>query len=320
MARRLAGVSLCLGLFAALAGSLPAAAQDLVKVAVGQRGAWDTSVIPVGEAKGIFAKHGIKTEVLWTQGSGETIQAVITGSVDLGVAIGTTGIMAAVVKGAPVRPISNSMTGADDLFWYVPADSPIKTMKDAAGKTVAYSTNGSSTHLAVLGFQRHFGVQLKLTPTGGPPATLTQAMSKQVDVGWSLPPIGVDLLQQGKIRIIARESDVPEFRDQTVRMNIGNLGFITGKSDVLNRFRAAYQETVDWMYAGDEALETYAAFAQVTKDLGKEIRNSFFPKDALRVNRLSGLDNAMKDAIDLKFIAAPLTKEQSDEFVRYYAK
>lgn len=295
-------------------------AEDLVKVAVGQRGAWDTSIISVGTSKGIFAKNGIKAEVLWTQGSGETLQAVITGSVDIGVAAGTTGVMAAFAKGAPVRPISNSMTGADDLYWYVPADSPIKSIKDAAGKSVAYSTNGSSTHLAVLGFQRHFGVDLKITPTGGPPATLTQTMSKQIDVGWSLPPIGVDLVQQGKIRIIARESDVPEFRDQTVRMNIANLAFITGKPDVLNRFRTAYQETIDWMYAGDEGIATYARFAGISPELGREVRNSFFPKDALRVNRLSGLDNAMKDAIGLKFLPAPLTKEQLAELTQYYAK
>ena len=316
----LRALSLMLAIACLFVGQQFARAQDLVRVAIGQRGAWDTSVIPVGEAKGIFARHGIKTEALWTQGSGETIQTVIAGSVDVGVAAGTTGVLSAFTKGAPVRPISNSMTGADDLFWYVPADSPIKTIQDAAGKTVAYSTNGSSTHLAVLGFRRHFGLDLKITPTGGPPATLTQTMSKQIDVGWSLPPIGVDLLQQGKIRIIARESDVPEFRDQTVRMNIANLAFINGKADVLDRFRTAYQETVDWMYAGDEALQVYADFAGVSKDLGREIRNSFFPKDALRVNRLSGLDNAMKDAIELKFIAAPLSKEQTDDLVRHYAK
>ena len=316
----LRALSLMLAVACLFVGQQFARAQDLVRVAIGQRGAWDTSVIPVGEAKGIFARHGIKTEALWTQGSGETIQTVIAGSVDVGVAAGTTGVLSAFTKGAPVRPISNSMTGADDLFWYVPADSPIKTIQDAAGKTVAYSTNGSSTHLAVLGFRRHFGLDLKITPTGGPPATLTQTMSKQIDVGWSLPPIGVDLLQQGKIRIIARESDVPEFRDQTVRMNIANLAFINGKAEVLNRFRTAYQETVDWMYAGDEALQVYADFAGVTKDLGREIRNSFFPKDALRVNRLSGLENAMKDAIELKFIAAPLSKEQTDDLIRHYAK
>ena len=42
------------------------------------------------------------------------------------------------------------MTGAPDLYWYVPADSPIKTVQDFNGKTVAYSLTGSSSHASLL--------------------------------------------------------------------------------------------------------------------------------------------------------------------------
>ena len=111
----------------AAVASAPAFAQEKLKLAVGQRGNWDTAIPELGMQKGIFQKHGLDLEVLYTQGSGETIQAVISGSVDLGLAAGLTGVMGAFEKGAPVRPVSNSMTGADDLYWYVPADSPIKT-------------------------------------------------------------------------------------------------------------------------------------------------------------------------------------------------
>ncbi len=307
---------------ALLAAASPALAQqaDKVKIAVGQRFAWDTSMFDTAVKAGIFAKHGVDLEVLWTQGSGETIQAVIGGSVDLGSAAGTTGVMSAFARGAPIRPISNSMTGADDLFWYVPAASPLKSLKEAAGKTIAYSTNGSSTHLAVLGFQRYFGVQMKLTPTGGPPGTLTQALSGQIDIGWSSPPVAVDKVQSGEIRIIARESDVPEFRNQTVRMNIGNLDFITKKAAVLDRFRAAYAEAVEWMYAGDAALVAYGQFTQTSTDMARAIRDNYFPKDNLRLNRVSDIDNAMKDAIELKFLAQPLTKDQMADLLKYYAK
>ena len=82
------------------------------------------------------------------QGAGETLQAVISGIVDMGVGVGTAGVLGAYAKGAPVRAIANSMTGADNLFWYVPVASPIRSIKDSAGKTIAYSTNGSSTNLA----------------------------------------------------------------------------------------------------------------------------------------------------------------------------
>ena len=58
--------------------------------------------------------------------------------------------MAAFAKGAPIRVIAASMTGANDLYWYVPADSPIKALQDANDKTIAYSTRGSSTNAIVL--------------------------------------------------------------------------------------------------------------------------------------------------------------------------
>src|SRR4029079_19240028 len=126
----------------------PAFGQDTLKVAVGQRGLWDTAIAELGQRAGIFKKHGLTLEILYTQGAGETLQAVLSGSVDIGVGVGTAGTMGAFAQGAPVRAIAHSMSGADDLFWYVPADSPIKSLRDAAGKTIAYSTTGSSTNLA----------------------------------------------------------------------------------------------------------------------------------------------------------------------------
>jgi NitT/TauT family transport system substrate-binding protein len=270
--------------------------------------------------KGIFARHGVEPETLWTQGTGETLQAVVSGAVDVGISLGTSGVMAAFAKGAPVRPIGNSMTGADDLFWYVKADSPLKSLREAAGKSIAYSSNGSSSHLAVLAFQRHFGAQMKLTPAGGPPAVLTQVMSNQIDIGWSTPPFAVEDIKQGKLRLLARLGDVPEFKDQTIRMMVSSLPVIEGKEDLLARFLAAWRETVDWMYAGDEVFPHYARHAQIDPALAKEIRDSYYPKRNLDLARVSGLDNAMRDGIEMKFLTQALTSEQMSELLRFYAK
>src|SRR4029434_8305459 len=124
---------------------------DKVKLAIGQRGNWDTSVSEIGQRAGIFKKHGLELEIVYTQGAGETQQAVISGSVDLGIAAGVMGVLSAYSKGAPVRVIGAETTGAGDLYWYVKADSPIKTLKDTDGKTLAYSTHGSFTHGVVAG-------------------------------------------------------------------------------------------------------------------------------------------------------------------------
>jgi NitT/TauT family transport system substrate-binding protein len=212
------------------------------------------------------------------------------------------------------------MTGADDLFWYVPSESPIKSIKDAGGKTIAYSTTGSSTNLAVLAFIREFGVQAKPVATGSPASTFTQTMSGQVDIGWSSPPFGVEALQQGRIRLIVRESDVPAFRNQTVRLMIANAAVAEQRRDVLERYLQAYRETLDWMYSDPAALKAYAEWVNVPETLAKEVRDQFYPKNNLRLDRLSGLDEAMADAVSMKFLAAPLTKQQQDDLFKYYAR
>ena len=54
-------------LFGAAAG---ASADDKVKLAIGQRGNWDTSVSEIGQRAGIFKKHGLELEIVYTQGCG----------------------------------------------------------------------------------------------------------------------------------------------------------------------------------------------------------------------------------------------------------
>jgi NitT/TauT family transport system substrate-binding protein len=120
-----------------------AAAHDLIKMTIGQRGNWDTSITHLGDKAGIFDKHGLQLEMIYTSGSGETLQPVIAGGVDLGLAVGTLGAIAAYAKGAPVRIIAAQATGAAD-YWYAKNPS-IRTLKDTNGHTIAYSTNTNSS-------------------------------------------------------------------------------------------------------------------------------------------------------------------------------
>jgi NitT/TauT family transport system substrate-binding protein len=290
-------------------------AQDKLKLTVGQRGNWDTSISEVGQRAGIFRKHGLELEIVWTQGAGETQQAVIAGSVDIGVAAGVMGVLGAYSKGAPIRVIGAETTGAADLFWYVPADSPIKSLQGTEGKTIAYSTNGSSTHGIVIAFMRQFDLKAKPTATGGPPGTLTAVMSGNIDVGWSAPPFGLDLLEQGRIRIIASGNDTL-FKGQTVRLLITNTQMLQSRKPVLERYMKAYRETVDWMYADPNALKTYAEFAGVSEATAQRTRDDFFAKEAVNPDRVIGLDVIVKDAVELKFTAAQLTREQLAELIQ----
>jgi NitT/TauT family transport system substrate-binding protein len=295
-------------------GVTGASAEDQLKVAMGQINNWENQAPTLGQDAGIFKKHGLVLDVVGTQGAGETIQAVISGSADIGGGVGAAGVMRAFSKGAPVRILAPAFTGTGDLYWYVKADSPIKTIKDfTADKTIAYSTNGSSSNNIVVAFGSELGSKAKPTATGGPPGTLTAVMSGQVDIGWAAPPFGLREIKEGKIRIAARGSDVPSLRGQTVRVLIVNENALKTKRDAIMRFMEAYREAADWMYADPKAVQMYSEKVKLPVDLLKQSMNDFQPKSTMQTDTFADLDGAVRDAVSLKFLDKPLTKEQLTE-------
>ena len=299
----------------AMASSI-ASAEDVVKLAVGQRGNWDTANAEVGQRAGIYKKHGLTLEIVYTQGSGETQQAAISGSVDIGVAVGIMGALSAYSKGAPVRIIGAEATGAGDLFWYVRADSPVKSIRDTDGKKIAFSTKGSSTDGIVTAFMKQYGLKAIPTSTGGPPGTLTAVMSGQLDVGWSAPPFGLDQLDRGEIRIIATGNDAAVFRGQTVRTLVTTVPVLQSRKDVITRFMRAYRETIDWLYENPTALKQYAEWLNITEAKAKRVRDGFFPKESVNPDRIVGLDTIVKDAVELKYTQTQLTPQQLAELIQ----
>jgi len=294
-----------------------ASAQDTLKIAIGQINNWENQAPTLGEDIGIFKKHNLKIEAFGTQGAGETIQAVISGSADLGAGVGVAGVMRAFSRGAPVRVLLPAFTGTGDLYWYVRADSPIKTLKDTTAQhTISYSTSGSSSNNIVVAFAQELGVKAKPTATGSPPGTLTQVMTGQIDIGWAAPPFGIKDIKDGKIRIVARGSDIPSLHGQTVRAIIVNADALKTKRDAIMRFAKGYREAVDWMYADPKALEMYSEKVKQPVDILRESLAEFHPKSAMQTETMQDLDGAVTDAVKLKFLDAPLSKEQLAEFLQ----
>jgi len=188
-------------------------------------------------------------------------------------------------------------------------------LQDTDGKTIAYSTNGSSTHGIVTAFVKQYVPHARPTPTGGPPGTLTAVMSGQVDVGWSAPPFGLDQLDRGEIRQIATGNDTV-FRGQTVRLLMTNTQTLAERPDAVDRYMQAYRESIDWMYSDPLALKTYAEFVGITEAKARRIRDGFFTKASVSPDEITGLDLIIPDAVNLKFTAAPLSKEQLTELIR----
>jgi NitT/TauT family transport system substrate-binding protein len=291
-------------------------AQDQLKIAVGGRGVGETFVTEIGYKAGLFKKHNLELDIFYTDGGGETQQAVIGNSAQIGIAAGFLGAIGVFAKGAPVRIIGGSYTGGAQVFWYVPATSPAKTPQDLEGKSMGYSTNGSSTHAGILALQKHYKVNFKLTQTGNAASTMTAVMSGQVDGGWAGAPFGVAELEAGKTRLIMKSGDAPDFDKQTNRVIIANANEMKARPDVITRFMRGYRDSLAWIYGTPEGIKAYAEFAHLAEPTARRALQEFLPLSAVNPDLISGVDEVMADAISFKFIAAPLTREQLAELIQ----
>ena len=133
----------------AIAGASTAQAAEKLKVAIPQKGFWDSSWVEFGEAAGFFKEAGLEVEVFYTEGGAQTIATVASGSVDIAMSNGILGAIGAYAKGGdatPYRIISAEMTGAHELFWWVKADSPIKTPADFVGRKLGGVRDDVGSH------------------------------------------------------------------------------------------------------------------------------------------------------------------------------
>lgn len=307
--------AVAVGLLSLAAGGRPALAEDTLKVAVPQKGAWDAGLVELGQRGGIFKKHGLNLDILYTAAGPESIQALIGGSIDVAVASGVSAAIGTFAKGAPIRILSSEMTGAPDLYWYVPADSPIKTIQDFNGKSIAFSAVGSSSNAAVLALIAQYHLTSKPQATGNIAATITQTMTGQVDVGFGAAPFGLDLVQAGKTRIVASGADVDVLKHRVVRVNLIGAQTLASKHDAIVRFMQAYRETVDWMYSSPDALKIYGEYSGLPDAIVQRVVK-LIPKEALQTDEIKDLNGVMQDAVAQKFLSAPLTPDQIKELVQ----
>jgi NitT/TauT family transport system substrate-binding protein len=293
-----------------IAGTSASLAADKLKVAIPQKGFWDSSWVEFGEAAGFFKEAGLEIEVFYTEGGAQTVATVVSGSVDIAMSNGILGAIGTYVKGGdatPYRIISAEMTGANELFWWVKADSPIKTLKDADGKTIAFSSPGSSSNLILLTLLKQAGSKAKPVPTGGVPGTYTQTMTGQIDIGWSVVPFALKDVEDGRIRIVARASEAKELQNQTIRANLANVNSLKTKREAITKFMQVVHKSIDWAYTNPQAIDIFARNMKVTREIARKAVDEFYPKSAMQIGEIRDVERSLKDALDYKFIPAAKT-------------
>src|SRR6516162_1564784 len=125
-------------------------ASETLRIASPIRGSWEGAIPELGKQAGLFRKYDLDLDILYTQGGGETLQVVMSGSVDIGLSAGVLGSLGAYGKGAPLRIVGASSTGSRETFWWVAAKSPLQSMREVDGQSCSESTSGASPQITVL--------------------------------------------------------------------------------------------------------------------------------------------------------------------------
>jgi len=294
-----------------------ARALDKFKLANGGFGLWSNEGARIGQQAGIFKKHGLDVDVYGTAGAGESLQAVISGSVDASIGVGTSAVLGAFSKGAPVRIFGSNFLGSGDIFYYVRADSTINRFSDTTDKdTIAYSSAGSSSNMATLSLIQEAGVKAKPVATGDHAATLTQVLSGQITIGHGVPPFGLKEMAEGKIRILGTGNDAPSLRSQSTRVDIVGLKVMTERREVFLRFVKAYREVLDWMKSDPEAIRLWSTNTGIQEDLSRRAAYDFHPRSSADHLKVGGIEALIAGAIRQKFLDQQLSTSQLADLIQ----
>jgi len=301
----------------ATAWGSPAHAQTMekVKVATTFLGLWDTSQPTFCKDRGEFSKASLDVDVISTRGGSENVQAVTAGGMDIGYSPGTNSVLAAYMQRAKLKIVSSEFVGQNDTYFYVPTDSPLKTIDDIKGKSVAYPRPGGASEGILLGLKAERHIDFKAVATGAMDATFTMVMTKQIDVGYSILPNQLASVAKGDIRVLFSGDDVKSQRDISGRAIIASADFVKNRGSTLAKFMRVLDGCIDWAYAHqDESSKMYAALNKVDAPTAAKAL-AFYKRSTLAFGPMIGWDEVVKQSLDAKFISAPPTPDQVKDLV-----
>jgi NitT/TauT family transport system substrate-binding protein len=230
-----------LGFVAALASSEAPAQTVRVKVASTAKEVFDNLPLFIARDKGIFKANGLDVEVAHFSGGGEVVRAVSSRSMQFGMVAATAAIIAA-AAGQDLKIISAWSAPAYGMYFIVPAESPIKTAAELAGKKVGISRPGSITHTGLLTAAQNLNIKLEAVPVGSPGDSWIAMKSKRVDAGWQSVPDVYRLIDQGEARVLIKlEEHVRNYQQGAL---IAMADYLTLNADVARRLIRACSEAM----------------------------------------------------------------------------
>jgi len=255
----------------ALCGAAAADANDLVHVGKAQGTAWTFLPIDVGVAQGLFAKQGLDVDSANLGGDAKVQQAIAAGSVDFGLGSGPG--MAFAAKGSPAIGVAAFAGPPRNISAIVLADSPIKTIADLKGKTIAVSSVGSlSDWLAKqMAIQEGWGQDgIRAVPLGAVETSIAALKAKQIDAVVLSTEMGFALEERKEGRMLASmDRYAPHFITHVV---FAQKSIVANNPGLVERFLKGFFAAIAFMKTHREETSALAerVLHQTASVVGKD--------------------------------------------------
>jgi NitT/TauT family transport system substrate-binding protein len=301
--------------------SWAAAARTKIIVVVPHRILFTVALpVYIAQEKGFYRENNLDVDAVFTRGGGENVQAVVSGDAQIGLGTGTLAVIAAIVKKAPIKIAAAEITGMD-AFWYVQGNTSMRKLEDLAGKKVAYSRPGSSSHMAVLAIADQIKAK-GLKPAepvslGGIPEVYTAVRTGQADAGWSVAPFQLDLVEKGDLRVVIKGDEINAMKEITPRVHFLNNEFAAKNPDAVRGFFKAQQRALDYMFEHkEETAKIWIRRAEMKYPEAAVLKTwDYYNRAAMTLKPIRGIQATIDDGLRNKFLTQPLTKAEMNSLI-----
>ena len=269
-------------LFALLA-AVPAVAQETTKLRVNVFSGVQNVAIFVGQTKGIFKRHGLDVELQFTPGSPAQREGLVKGAfeiahagVDNSVALADTGAGSIIVMGGD--------SGMQELF----AQAEIKSIADLKGRIVIVDAPNTTYAIVVKKALLKEGLQdgrdYTMKPTGGTPVRYgLMKENKDNAAGMLNPPFSISATRDGLHSLGSTVKLVGPYQGTGCWVL---RSWAEGNAKILERYLAAYVESLRWTLTPANRAEAVALLAERLK-IAPDIAAATYDAAADPVNGLA---------------------------------
>lgn len=243
-----------------LLGAREACPQERIRVGQGSI-SLQSGLMHIGKDRGLFAKYGLTTEVIYIPGGSINVQVLVSGNLDLSQLSGAPGV-AANLEGADLIYFVGLL---DKLNYQLITRPEIKSIEQLKGKKFGVSRFGSSADFGMRAMLKRVGVdpvkEATILQIGDEPARIAAIKSGNIDGTVANAPFGTEA-ERLKLNIIADsvKMDIPFF-------NTGLLGskrYLDKQDAKVMNFLRAYLEAIKVLKTEREySIKALAQFTRV---------------------------------------------------------